>query len=347
MLLVISYLISLGIGSLKSAPYFFGLNFFYFFKIKRLYIEKKLLIIAFAGLSLSLFYIQDLNQFFTSLTVIVVSFILCNLFQQVNKKKINYFFRFFSSIIFLIYFFSYVLFGSRMFAIELIGIGTYNAHFFFLFMTFILVSIVNNQVDIYNLLILSIMGLLLGGRTNVIISILLPILFLLRNNTVLILFLSLLIFFLNNYFFSDFETILSSYFADYDEKGFRLGPREVLYNCIYNTLGFFDYITGFSIEEKFKFCFISTVGNRTESSFIQLVGYWGIFGFIYLIYISKFWLKKRYLWLYVLILFRAGSGDFFFFSLFDWILLLPIFDYNLSNKKNFFIYNLRGRLNES
>ncbi|MAV92558.1 MAG: hypothetical protein CMG01_00070 [Candidatus Marinimicrobia bacterium] len=343
MLLIISYLISLGIGSLKSAPYFFVLNFFYFFKIKKFYLEKNLLIIAFAGLSLSLFYIQNINQFFTSLAVIIISFILCNFFQQVNKKNINYFFRFFALALVLLYLISYIFFGSRNFAVQLIGIGTYNAHFFFLFITFALNLIVSKNANKYDILILSIVGLVLGGRTNIIISILLPFLYFFRNKTLLILFFSTSIFFLNNYFFSDFETILSSYFSDYDEKGFRLGPRELLYNCIYNKLSFYDYITGFSIEDKLSSCFITTIGARTESSFIQLLGNWGVFGFFWFLYISKFWLHKNYLWLYVLILFRASSGDFFFFSVFDWILLVPVFDYTHSNKKNFFIYNIKGR----
>ena len=96
-----------------------------------------------------MFYHQELTlQFFTSLAVIIISFILCNFFQQVNKKNINYFFRFFALALVLLYLISYIFFGSRNFAVQLIGIGTYNAHFFFLFITFALNLIVSKKLEV-------------------------------------------------------------------------------------------------------------------------------------------------------------------------------------------------------
>jgi hypothetical protein len=341
MLLIFSYLISLGIGQLISAPYYFILNSLYVFKLDRFIVKKNLLIIAFFGLLLSFFYVQNLDQSLTSLSVVLTSFVICNHFIYIKKKKIKIFFRFFSVILISIYVYSYLFFGNRLYAVELIGIGTYNAHFFFLFMSFVLYVLTHDKINFYDLLLLTFVGLLLGGRTNVIISILLPILYFTREKIFLMLIIVSVIFFINNYIYPEMETFLSSYFSDYDEKGFRMGPREILYNCIYSKLNVYDFFLGFDIENKFKLCFVSTIGSRTESSFIQLLGNWGIFGIFWFLYISKFWFNTKYLWVYLLIIFRALSGDFFFFSIFDWILLLPVFKSIFINKSSFIIINLK------
>ena len=325
MLLIISYLLALGAGPLVSSTPLFSLNLFYLFKLKRIYFDINLIIISIIGLLISFFLTQSMDQFITSFAVILISIVLCNYILTVPSKTVHTLYRIISFLFIILYLISYSVVGNRELVGDLIGIGTYNAHYFIMLMLFTMHLIKTENVKSFDVLIFVFSGLILGGRTNIIIALLFPLFYLYRKNNLAIIILTISMFFMNAIIVEYFTEYLGGYFLDYKEKGFRLGPREVLYSCIYTKLNFYDLIIGFDIKNTLKLCFVEVIGEKTESSFIQLFAHWGIGGLFLLIYIFNAWFRNKLLWLLMLLMFRGFSGDFFFFGIYDWILILPIF----------------------
>ena len=174
-----------------------------------------------------------------------------------------------------------------------------------------------------------IVGLLLGGRTTSVILLFLPFLYLVRNRIKYLLLLTALIYFSLGFILPKITDFLSLYFEDINSRQFRLGPREYHYLSIFDALEWKDYVFGFNIDSTLYLPFSQYGDYRTESSFIQLIAFSGILSIPIILYITWYWIKSGVLWLLIIIYFRSLTGDFYFYSVYDWILIYPIFQYQL------------------
>ena len=97
--------------------------------------------------------------------------------NKISEKRLILNFNMLTFFILFIYLLGFIFSDSRAFAFSVINIGSHNAHAFFILIFFSFI----NKPKIQNVLLLSIAFLLIGGRTNVIIGFLAPLLYLLEN----------------------------------------------------------------------------------------------------------------------------------------------------------------------
>ena len=129
MLLILTYLIALGVSTLTTRPELLIICFIYLFKLKTLYLDKILICLFLSNVILFVFNSRDISQLSQYIIVLTTSIIICNYFIKVREITCKYIYYLFCLTIITIYFTSYLLYGDREFAIELIGIGSYHAHF--------------------------------------------------------------------------------------------------------------------------------------------------------------------------------------------------------------------------
>ena len=210
-------------------------------------------------------------------------------------------------------------------------------------------SIYKNKKKIFFLsLSFFVISLLLGGRSGVIISLLIFLytIYLLYKKYFFLTLISLftLSFLIN--FISLFEFVLEEVSNDLYERRFRFSARELISDCYLENLKFEDYIFGFNKFDVAGSCLYNLDRfNRyshhimTESSFLSLISYTGILGFFCILFLTirAIMYSRNYKFhaiVTVCLIFRAFSADYLFFTIYDWFFFTIIFNYNDHKKNN-------------
>lgn len=219
-----------------------------------------------------------------------------------------------------IYVYAGVHFGNRDFAQEIIGIGTYNAHGFFalLLLAFI------REINLRDTLTLACFLFIVGGRTNLLLGIIAIGLFGVKERILLITSLLLMFSIILWEYQTDLLEYVSNFNQDFASKGVGMGPRGLLYSCMYEKTSLYDYILGVDFKSFFESCFDISVGDKVESSVITMISHLGLGSIVLLLYLIYHWKISGHLWLFILLMIRAISGEFFFFGVFDYFIFLPV-----------------------
>lgn len=319
MIFSLFYPIILGLGPLESATELFLLIIFVSIFKSRIYIYP-IQIWLFVNLFLvNIFQFHGIIQNLEMLVAVISLSPMHEILSSYTLEKRRKIFHVYLIIFGLIYIFSYVYSNGRDLAGEIIGIGTYNAHGFFalLLLAFI------REVRLSDVLMFSIFMLVVGGRTNLLLAIVAVGLFFVKDKTFLVITMLSASVLILLYYQSDIISYVSSYNQDFASKGAELGPRALLYDCINSKASLKEYIFGVDFKQFFESCFISSVGDRVESSLITLISHIGIGSIILFIYLFFSWTRLNLLWLFILLTIRSVSGEFFFFGVYDYFIFFP------------------------
>ena len=183
-------------------------------------------------------------------------------------------------------------------------------------------------------------SILLSGRSGIVIGVLIFLYTLFYNNKryfFALLFLLFGLFLVYNT--TSFETFINLISQDVYERGFAVTAREAIWACYFENLTVNNILFGFDKIQVAGDC-LSSFGRydgksshiMTESSFLSLVSSTGIIGLVFVLYlvIKSLILSKDYYMHFIFVLcllFRASSGDFLFFSIYDFIFYILIFNY--------------------
>ena len=186
----------------------------------------------------------------------------------------------------------------------------------------------------------AISSILLSGRSGIIIGILIFLYTLFYNNKK---YFFALLFLLFGLFVVYNTTIIESFInlisKDVFERGFAVSAREAIWACYFENLTVNNILYGFDKIQVAGDClsFLERYNGKsshimTESSFLSLVSSTGIIGLFFVLYlvIKSLILSKDYYMHFIFVLcllFRASSGDYLFFSIYDFIFYILIFNY--------------------
>lgn len=199
---------------------------------------------------------------------------------------------------------------------------------------------VNKNKVLFLSFLFAISGILLSGRSGIGIGILIFLYTLFYNNKRYFFALLFLLFGLflryNTTIFEIFINIIS---IDVFERGFEISFREAIWACYFENLTVNNILYGFDKIQVAGDC-LSLLGTydgksshiMTESSFLSLVSSTGILGLVFVLYlvIKSLILSKDYYMHFIFVLcllFRASTGDYLFFSIYDFIFYILIFNY--------------------
>jgi len=192
-------------------------------------------------------------------------------------------------------------------------------------------SVNKTKITQYEIFIFFIFSILSGGRSSIILgSLLFLIIFYVKINKTKFKKISLLIMSIVIGLGFSISSIIISNSKGLSERGIKFTARDFIYACYTENLTKSDLLFGFHPNNIAEDCLIgleredgSSKIVMTESSLLSLISYHGFFGLFYLIYIIS--LSKnmnntsKIILLFILI--RSLSGDFLFFTLFDFIFL--------------------------
>lgn len=134
--------------------------------------------------------------------------------------------------------------------------------------------------------------------------------------------------------------------TDLYERGARIPVREQIWECYYANLTLADIIIGFN-KVQVAGRELSMIGHYdgesdhilTESSFLSLLSNTGVLGFAYILFLllKSIILSRNYYMHFICVcalIFRIASGDFLFFTIFDFFFFSLIFNYRDSRPTN-------------
>lgn len=174
------------------------------------------------------------------------------------------------------------------------------------------------------------LSFLLGGRTGVVMGFFLFVASIYTWNKRITIVCGSFLFFLILTYPEFIEKLIQAISTDLYERGTKASVRSVIWSCYFDNLSLRDILVGFDKSEVAGNC-LSAVGwydegdlsVKTESSFISLLSATGIVGVLYVIYLIFRSLinEHRYTMhsaLMLTLLVRVVSGDYLFFSIYDW-----------------------------
>ncbi len=347
------YLLSLLIGTthiigiwLLAIP--LGLGFVFLSKYKKLLLKNKLLSMflsfAIVGAIYSIIYkgnYLDLAHSFKSILLLLSNVGVVLLLVKFDKSKL-YTLTFYINIIAICLLVLGKLLGyTAEDTVKIVFLGSsYHLITWLLLMLNSIVLIEFSKVgnlDKKKLLIIGVLMLgafiLLSGRTGIVIGFMLFLFILHKYYKVGVLLLALILF-PSIYIFMDgisLDSLMQIFGGDIYERGAKLGPREWIWGCYSSGLTANDLIFGFNQYDVAGKC-IEQIGFdiRTESSFLSLVSEVGIFSIILLLLIlvgvyKSIYISGMILPVFLAIIIRVSTGDFLFFTIFDWIILYVAF----------------------
>lgn len=183
------------------------------------------------------------------------------------------------------------------------------------------------------------LSLLLGGRTGVVMGFFLFLASIYTwNKRITIACGSFLLILILNYP-TFIETVIQAISTDLYERGTVASVRSVIWSCYFDNLSLRDILVGFNKSEVAGNCLLAVgwynegdLYVKSESSFIGLLSATGIIGVVYVIYLMlrsliKARRYKMHFALMLTLLVRASSGDYLFFSIYDWVFFTLILGY--------------------
>ena len=267
------------------------------------------------------------------------------LLMSFSKRKLFYFTVFTNIIVIGLLLISKVLGYSVLEAVHLLFFGS--SYHIVTWLLLLLNSLVlleysyKYKLNKTNLLMLSILflmsSLLLQGRTGIAISAIIFIYILVRYYKISIIPLLLL-----SLIFSTFnvnvDQVAQKFGGDAYERGVKLGPRELIWGCYYDNIEMNNLLYGFNPDKVAGPC-IESIGfnTRTESSFLSLISEVGASSILVLLLIFYSIIKNIHIYtmtipILLAIIVRISTGDFLFFTVFDWIILYLAFGLQVSKK---------------
>ncbi len=195
-----------------------------------------------------------------------------------------------------------------------------------------------------------VVSLILGGRSGILISalIFLYTIYLLYKKYF---FLTLIGFFALSFFInyiSFFELALYEVSTDLYERRLQFSARQLIWDCYLENLQFEDYMFGFNKFDAAGSClyYLDRFDGyshhiMTESSFLSLISYTGILGFVYIVFLTirAIMYSRNYKFhaiITICLIFRVSSADYLFFTIYDWFFLILVFNYNDQRFNNSF-----------
>ena len=320
MIFSLFYPIILGLGPLESATEWFLLIIFVSIFQSKIYIYPVQIWLIINLFLVNIFQFHGVLQNLEMFVAIISLSPMHQILKSYTLERRRRIFHLYLLIIGLIYVIGYIYSNGRDLPAEIIGIGTYNAHGFFALLLLVFIR----KVKLVDVLMFAIFMLIVGGRTNLLLALVAVGLFFVKDSSKLVISVSLSLVLLLLYNQGDFIAYASSYNEDFASKGVEFGPRAVLYDCVSNKASWKEYIFGVNVKQFFEPCFINSIGDRLESSLITLISHIGIGSVILLPYLFFYWMRQGLLWLFILLMMRSVSGEFFFFGVFDYFIFLPV-----------------------